>query len=121
MAIGVELGWVRRNMVIRKKPEENRQEKKILWALGLIVATFFLLWIFFAPGRGYFHYRKLQREITVLTKENSQLEAKNAELTKDIKRLQSDDTYLEEVARKKHGLLKKNETVYEFDPPKKKK
>ena len=56
-----------------------------------------------------------------MTQENSQLEAKNAELTKDIKRLQSDDTYLEEVARKKHGLLKKNETVYEFDPPKKKK
>lgn len=108
-------------MVVRKKQEENRQEKKILWALGLIVAAFFLLWILFAPGRGYFHYRKLQREITALTKENNQLEAKNAELTKDIKRLQSDDTYLEEVARKKHGLLKKNETVYEFDPPKKKK
>lgn len=108
-------------MVVRKKQEENRQEKKVLWALGLIVAAFFLLWILFAPGRGYFHYRKLQREITALTKENNQLEAKNAELTKDIKRLQSDDTYLEEVARKKHGLLKKNETVYEFDPPKKKK
>jgi len=108
-------------MVIRKKPEENRQEKKILWYLGLIVATFFLLWIFFAPGRGYFQYRKLQREITALTQENSRLEAKNTELTQDIKRLQSDDAYLEEVARKKHGLLKKNETVYEFDPPKKKK
>jgi len=108
-------------MVIRKKPEDNRQEKRMLWSLGVIVAVFFLLWIFFAPGRGYFHYRKLQTEITALTQENSQLETKNAELTKDIKRLQSDDTYLEEVARKKHGLLKKNETVYEFDPPKKKK
>ena len=107
--------------MIRKKPEENRQEKKLCWVLGLIVGALFLLWVFFAPGRGYFHYRKLQREITVLTQENNQLEAKNSELSKDIKRLQSDDAYLEEVARKKHGLLKKNETVYEFDPPKKKK
>lgn len=108
-------------MAIRKKKEENRQEKKMLWYLGLIVAVFLLLWIFFAPGRGYFHYRKLQREITTLTQENKQLEVRNVELSGDIKRLQSDDAYLEEVARKKHGLLKKNETVFEFEPPKKKK
>ena len=108
-------------MVIRKKSEENRRETKKLWYLGLLVAAFFLLWVFFAPGRGYYHYRKLQKEIGALTQENSQLESKNVELSKDIKRLQSDDTYLEEVARKKHGLLKKDEIVYEFDPPKKKK
>ena len=93
----------------------------MLWYLGLIVAVFFLCWIFFAPGRGYFHYWKLQKKITALTQESSQLEAKNAELTENIKRLQTDNAYLEEVARKKHGLLKKDETVYEFDPPKKKK
>jgi cell division protein FtsB len=121
MAFSVERGEIRRNMVLRKRPEDNPQEKKVLWYLGLLVAVFFLLWILFAPGRGYFQYRKLQREISALTQENSQLEAKNAELSKDIKRLQSDDTYLEEVARKKHGLLKKNETVYEFEAPKKKK
>jgi len=108
-------------MVIRKKREECQQETRILWYFGLIVAAVFLLWIFFAPGRGYLHYRKLQKEITTLTQKNSQLEAKNIELSQDIKRLQSDDAYLEEVARKKHGLLKKNETVYEFEAPKKKK
>jgi cell division protein FtsB len=108
-------------MAIRKNQEENQQEKKVLVYLGLIVIILLLLWIVFAPGRGFFHYRKLQKEIANLTQENVQLEARNAELSKDIKRLQSDDVYLEEVARKKHGLLKKNETVYEFDPPKKKK
>jgi cell division protein FtsB len=108
-------------MAIRKKQEERRQEKKVLWYLGLVVAAFFLLWILFAPGRGFFHYRKLQREITDLTEENSRLEAKNAELSEDIKRLRSDDAYLEEVARQKHGLLKKNETVFDFASPKNKK
>jgi len=108
-------------MAIRKKQEETGQDKKILWYLGLIAGIFLLLWLLFAPGRGYFHYRKLQKEIATLSQENSQLEAKNIELTEDIKRLKSDDAYLEEVARKKHGLLKKNETVYEFEPPKKKK
>jgi cell division protein FtsB len=109
-------------MAMRKQQEEdNRQNRKVLWFLGAIVLIFFLLWIFFAPGRGLLHYLKLQREITALTGENSRLEARNAELAEDIKRLRSDDKYLEEVARKKHGLLKKNETVFEFEPPKKKK
>jgi len=107
-------------MAIRKKQEEPGQNKKVLLGLGLIVALLLLLWLLFAPGRGYFHYRKLQKEIATLTQENSQLETKNIELSEDIKRLRSDDAYLEEVARKKHGLLKKNETVFEFPPPKKK-
>ncbi len=108
-------------MVIRKNQEEQQQTKKILWYAGLIVAVLLLLWILFAPGRGYLHYRKLQKTIDTLAQENRQLEAKNIELSEDIKRLRSDDTYLEEVARKKHGLLKKNETVYEFEAVKKKK
>ena len=80
-----------------------------------------LLWFLFAPGRGYVEYRKLQREIDSLTQENSRLEAKNTELVEDIKRLKSDEAYIEDVARKKHGLLKKDEMVYEFEPAKKKK
>jgi cell division protein FtsB len=108
-------------MVVRKQQEDNRRDKKVLWFLGAVVIVFFLLWILFAPGRGLVQYLQLKKEMATLAEENNRLEAKNAELTEDIKRLRSDDKYLEEVARKKHGLLKKNETVFEFEPPKKKK
>lgn len=108
-------------MATRKQQEDNRQDSKMLWFLGALVVVFFLLWILFAPGRGFLHFLKLRKEIAELTEENSRLEARNVELSEDIKRLRSDDKYLEEVARKKHGLLKKNETVFEFEPPKKKK
>lgn len=108
-------------MATRKQQEDNRQDSKTLWFLGALVVVFFLLWILFAPGRGFLHFLQLRKEITALTEENSRLEARNVELSEDIKRLRSDDKYLEEVARKKHGLLKKNETVFEFAPPKKKK
>jgi cell division protein FtsB len=108
-------------MAIRKKQEDTRQDKKVLWFLGALVLVFFLLWIFFAPGRGLLHYLRLHKEMNALTEENSQLDERNTELSEDIKRLRSDDKYLEEVARKKHGLLKKDETVFEFEPPKKKK
>lgn len=108
-------------MAIRKQQEDTRQNKKVLWFLGALVLVFFLLWIVFAPGRGLLHYLRLKKEMNALTEENARLEARNAELSEDIKRMRSDDKYLEEVARKKHGLLKKNETVFEFEPPKKKK
>jgi cell division protein FtsB len=108
-------------MATRKQQEDNRRNNKTLWFLGALVVVFFLLWILFAPGRGFLHFLKLRKEIAALTEENSRLEARNVELSEDIKRLRSDDKYLEEVARKKHGLLKKNETVFEFEPPKKKK
>ena len=108
-------------MATRKQQEDNRQDSKTLWFLGALIVVFFLLWILFAPGRGFLHFLQLRKEIAALTEENSRLEARNVELSEDIKRLRSDDKYLEEVARKKHGLLKKNETVFEFEPPKKKK
>ena len=108
-------------MTIHKREEGELRDKKMMWLLGSVVVLFFLLWILFAPGRGFFHYLKLQREISSLTEENARLEARNVELTADIKRLQSDNAYLEQVAREKHGLLKKNEMVFEFEPLKKKK
>ena|GEM_PF-152481 len=107
-------------MVIRKQHEENRPDKKTLWFLGAVIMILFLLWVMFAPGRGLFHYLQLKKEIDALAEENSRLTAKNAVLIEDINRLRSDDRYLEEVARKKHGLLRKDETVFEFAPAKKK-
>ncbi len=109
------------HMAIRKQHEDNRPDRKMLWFLGAAIVVFFLLWVLFAPGRGFFQYLQLKKDIATLTEENSRLEARNTELTEDINRLRSDDKYLEEVARKKHGLLKKNETVFEFETPKKKK
>jgi len=108
-------------MGIRKQQENTRPDRKTLWFLGAVIVLFFLLWVLFAPERGFFHYQRLKKEIVALNEENSRLEAKNAELLEDINRLRSDDKYLEEVARKKHGLLRKDETVFEFEPPKKKK
>ena len=52
--------------------------------------------------------------------ENEALQKQNQKLSVEIKRLQQDEKYIEETARKKYGLLKKNEMVYEFDEPVKK-
>ena len=80
-----------------------------------------ILWFLFAPGSGVLRYHHLQQQIETLSQENKSLQEHNAVLRKEIDRLQHDETYLEQMARQKYGLLKENETVYEFTPPQKKK
>ena len=107
-------------MALRKREDEEQHDKKLMMLLGAAIALLLLLWIVFAPGRGFLHYVKLHREIKTLNEENERLEARNVELTADIQRLQSDNAYLEKIAREKHGLLKKDEMVFDFESKKKK-
>lgn len=103
----------------RQKPV-TQGEKKLLWRIGFLIALLTLLYIFFAPGRGYFHYRSLKKQVDSLSAENARLASRNTELANEIERLQTDATVQEELARKKHGLLRQNETVYEFNSSRKK-
>ncbi|WP_457574185.1 FtsB family cell division protein [Desulfolithobacter sp.] len=101
----------------------TRYEKRRLRQIIVLVVVLVLLWVLFAPGGGYLQYRRLQKEIDTLTRENAALEEQNSRLRQEINRLQRDEDYLEELARKKYGLLKKNEEVFDFSPatPKRKK
>lgn len=87
---------------------------KAMWRIGLLLAFIGLLLLFFMPGRGLLHYRNLRKQAEALRTENQQLRDSNQKLDAEIKRLKTDDKYLEELARKEYGLLKKNEEVYEF-------
>lgn len=91
----------------------TKAERRLLKRIIIIVGASLILWILFAPNWGLVHYRKLQGQVTSLTLENKKLEQRNEELRKEIDRIKNDDSYLEELARHKYGLLKENETVYE--------
>ena len=95
------------------KRDLTKAERRLVKRIILIVAAVSVLWLLFSPNTGLFHYRSLQNRINSLSRENKDLEERNAELQQEIDRLQNDDAYLEELARKKYGLLKENETVYE--------
>jgi len=99
----------------------TRGERRLLWRLLVFALAAAILWFLFAPGRGILRYQRLQKQIEVLSQENKGLQEHNAALRKEIERLQSDEAYLEHMARQKYGLLKENETVYEFEPSGKKK
>jgi len=95
------------------KRDLTKVERRLVKRIILLVTAASVLWLLFAPNWGLVHYRKLQRQVDSLAQENRNLEERNVELQKEIDRLQNDDTYLEELARRKYGLLKENETVYE--------
>ncbi len=107
---------------IKKKPRPKQtlssvQESrmlKIILALLLIA----LLWIVFAPRSGIITIINKRSELEKLQKETTQIKQQTVELQKEIDRLHNDPAYLEEVARKDFGLLKKNEKVYDFSKPK---
>jgi cell division protein FtsB len=71
-------------------------------------------WILFSSN-GVMNYYAIQKELTTIQEENIQLAAENEELKNEIEKLKADPAYLEEVARKEYGLVKKNEMIFKFD------
>lgn len=78
-----------------------------------------LLWLAFAPGRGFFYLNQRSKYLAEIEGESQKLVQQNSDISRDIERLQSDDEYLEQVAREEHGMLKDNEMVFDFSKKKK--
>lgn len=100
-------------------PIQENQLVKIIFVILVVV----LLWLLFSPGSGIVTLISKRSELKELRQENLLLEQENIWLQAEIDRLQNDSVYLEEIARKDYGLLKKNEQVYDFSrtKPKEKK
>lgn len=96
------------------------QQKK-LYRISLLLVVIFLLVLFFTPGKGLFFLRRQKMQVIALNAEKQKLVEKNNVLREEIKRVTTDVRYLEEVAREQHGLLKKDEMVFDFSPKEQKK
>ncbi len=91
--------------------------KKVLLYSALIVAVVGA-WSVFGPY-GVLKYYEVSRELNQVLAQNEQLRESNTALKQEVNKLKKDPVYLEEVARRQFGLIKKNEVLYEF-PEKKK-
>lgn len=78
------------------------------------------MWLLFAPNQGVVSLLRQRSELKELQAETERLRIQNEKLAAELERLQNDPEYLEEIARKDFGLLKKNEKVYDFSKPEKK-
>jgi len=75
-------------------------------------------WSIFGPY-GALKYYGMTKELHEILIQNEQLREANTALQQEVSKLKHDPIYLEDVARRQFGLIKKNEVIYEF-PEKKK-
>lgn len=92
------------------------RKKTLLYSLLIISVVG--AWSIFGPY-GALKYYRVTRELHEIMAHNEQLREANTALQQEVNKLKHDPVYLEEVARRQSGLIKKNEVIYEF-PEKKK-
>lgn len=83
--------------------------------ISMSVIAFILVFVFLLfSSNGIFRYYRLKQSLETIRTANEKLKKENAILLEEIARIQNDPEYLEEVARKKFGLIKKNEMIFNF-------
>jgi len=79
----------------------------------LLIALFYVL--FFGED-GIFAYIRLKKEIKDNVARMRVVEEENLKMKRELERLKNDKEYLEEIVRKKYGLIREGEKVYRFEP-----
>lgn len=106
---------------IKRTLSPLQQRRLVRITLLLLIAA--LLWLLFAPKMGIVSLYKQKSRLQALETQRIELEKENTVLRLEIDRIQNDIDYFEYLARKKHGLIKENEIIFDFskDGPNKKK
>ncbi|MFZ5595714.1 MAG: FtsB family cell division protein [Bacillota bacterium] len=95
-----------REKTIKKKGRTFRPGSRLL----TVIAVFLLLYLLVSFVAHFNRLYALQSDISQIEQEVNDLKAKNEDLRKELKQVQS-DAYVEQVAREKLGLVKSGETM----------
>ncbi len=90
----------------------TRYKKAVLPAVGVFLVVFLLLIVFYRNGILDLNRKKVELETQI--EKNEALREENTGLYREVTRLKSDQEYLEQVARKELGMIKKNEIIVKF-------
>ena len=97
---------------------DRKAASRVFQVCCALIAALLVTWLIAGPG-GWMDYRNAKNELAELRAKSAELERDNEALREEIGRLKTDEGYIEEVARQKYGMLKKDERVYEFGQKKK--
>ena len=89
-----------------------RGTRILMWVVGGIVVL--LAWTSVVGDGGLLRIRELRAQEARLSGRVDALEAENARLRENVRRLNEDERYIERVARESQGLVRDGETVYRF-------
>lgn len=91
----------------------RRYNKKVLITILLLVSV--MAFFTFFGDKGLLQVYRLKKELREIERGNRELEKENERLRAEIYRLRTNRDYVEELARRELGLVKKGEVVYQFD------
>jgi cell division protein FtsB len=87
--------------------------KRLLLAFSVLL-NIVLAWHLIWGGHGFVAYKAMEQELLVLNDRMDNLARKNISLSREIKLLQSDDKYIEQILRKRLNFVRDNEIWYIF-------
>jgi cell division protein FtsB len=82
---------------------------------GLLAFLSALVFTVVFSQNGVLEYIKIRRQIDAKDISARRLEEENTRLQAEIGRVQKDDQYLEDMARKRFGFIKEGEKVYRIE------
>ncbi len=80
----------------------------------LLIVSVMIFFTFFGD-KGLLKVYRLRRELKEIQRANAELQQENERLRIEIDNLRTNKEYIEELARRELGLVKKGEIVYQFD------
>ncbi|MCS7280058.1 MAG: septum formation initiator family protein [Desulfobacterota bacterium] len=81
----------------------------------LFIFVLSLLYVLIFGEDGLLTYLKLKKNLRDSTKRIAMLQEENKNMRMEIDRLRNDKEYLEDIVRKKYGLIREGEKVYRFE------
>lgn len=94
----------------KKKNKQTRQKRKIAWGI-LVAFLLFLGYLYIGGDYGLWQHWKLTRKRDQLVKELATLRREQDSLRVVIRKLKSDSSYIEKVAREKYNMGKPDEEI----------
>lgn len=83
--------------------------------LGIsLLLNLLLVWNLIWGEQGLISYKSLQQEFLLLDERIESLEQQNIALSREIRLLQTDDKYIEQMIRRRLNFIKENEVWYIF-------
>ena len=108
-----------RDIVHREGRQINMSDRQKIFLCVAILGLFSLLLFIMFSDNGLSDLFKLRSERERLVQENLRLKRENLTLYRTIDRLKNDPAYIESVARKELGMIRREEVIIKPKNPKK--
>ena len=86
-----------------------------MFIIPVLAVTFILYFTIFGE-RGLLRIYHLNREKQDVQRRLDSLKGENMKLVREVDALKNDRRYLESIARRDFGMVRKNEIIYQFQP-----